>query len=111
MSFRHVTEPLAPDAVLGILASSFCVDAGVFYQRLRGNPLRAIAARCLIRYAGQSQRQAAETLGVGTGAAICIQLKSLAGKLENDQQLCQQLARAEELLSVARSKATDNKNC
>lgn len=87
ISFRHCTEPLSPDDVLSVLAAIFSVEVSEFCRRRHGSALRGVAAKCLIRYAGQSQREVAVTLGIGTGSAVCNQLKSLAGKLDEDRRL------------------------
>ncbi len=102
VSFRHISEPLPADAVLGVLVTVLDVDIDAFKRRGRGSPLRAIAARYLIRYAGQSQRDVADYLNVGSGAAICNQLNRLPGKLAKDRRLRRQITEIEERLENAR---------
>jgi len=68
----------------------------------RGTARRAIlldlAAHLLGKYAGLTQRQVAETLGLRTGAAVSIQLKNLRETLARDRRLQETLAQAEKRL-------------
>jgi len=102
VSFRHISESLPAGDVLAILGEVLNVEIDEFKHRRHGSPLRAIAARCLIRYAGQSQRDVADCLSVGTGAAVSDQLKRLPDKLAGDQRLRRQVKQAEERLKELR---------
>jgi REP element-mobilizing transposase RayT len=102
VSFRHISEPLSADDVLTILCEVLDAEIEEFKRRRHGSPLRAIAARYLIRYAGQSQRDAADYLNVGSGAAICNQLNRLPDKLAKDRRLRRQIKEIEERLENAR---------
>lgn len=102
VSFRHITEPLPPSAVLATLADIFGVEVSEFSRRRHGRPLRAVAAKLLIRYAGQSQRDVAEYLAIGTGAAVSDQLKRLPAKLSKDRGLRRQVKQCEERLEETR---------
>jgi len=103
VSFRHTTKPLPAEDVLRIMGRSFGVEINEFNRRHRNSPLRAVAARFLIRYSGQSQRDVADLLNIGSGAAVCNQLKRLPAKLAKDRQLRRQIKRAEDLLSEKHS--------
>ena len=70
-----------------------------FKRRRRDSILRAVAARFLVRYAGQSQRDVARALNVGSGSAISKQLSSLSGELDKDRKLRVQLAQVEKRLA------------
>jgi REP element-mobilizing transposase RayT len=102
VSFRHISEPLPADDVLTILGEVLDVELDEFKRRRHGSPLRAIAARYLIRYAGQSQRDVADYLVIGTGAAVSDQLKRLPEKLGKDRRLRRQVKQAEERLEEIR---------
>jgi REP element-mobilizing transposase RayT len=106
VSFRHITEPLSSDEVLAVLADIFEVDVSEFCRRRHDSALRGVAARCLIRFAGQNQREAAVTLAVGTGSAVCNQLKVLTGKLEEDERLQRLLQQAETTLEKLKAQRT-----
>ena len=99
VSFRHLTEPLAADAVLEVLAKAFEVDIDRFRRRARGSSLRTVAARYLIRYAGLSQRAVAQLLEAGSGSAISKQLRRHAEALEKDRKLNRGMRKADKALS------------
>jgi len=108
VSFRRITEPLDPDVVLSVLAEVFTVDATEFHCRRRGSVLRAVAARCLTRYAGQSQRDVARLLEAGSGSGISKQLAHLASLLSEDKEAADLLRKAEALLDAKRSERNRN---
>ena len=109
VSFRHVTEPLEPGKVLSILSGVFGVETDEFMRRRHDSALRGVAARYLLRYAGQSQRDVADLLGIGSGSAVSGQLKRLPGKIAADRRLRQQVAKAEEQLMTAWKKRSERK--
>lgn len=109
VSFRHVTEPLEPGKVLSILSGVFGVETDEFMRRRHDSALRGVAARYLLRYAGQSQRDVADLLGIGSGSAVNGQLKRLPGKIAADRRLRQQVAKAEEQLMTAWKKRSERK--
>ena len=92
ISFRRMVAPMDPTAVLQVVAKGFGVALEACQQRRRNSSLRAVAAQCLIRYSGQSQRAVAERLGLGTGAAVSAQLKNLKARLARDRPLRRLLA-------------------
>jgi REP element-mobilizing transposase RayT len=102
VSFRHTTEPLPAADVLAILSEIFEVDVAEFGRRRHDSPLRAVAARCLIRYAGLSQRDVADLLDVGSGAAVCNQLHRLPSKVAADRRLRRRVEQAEKRLAGRR---------
>ena len=106
ISFRHITEPLACGEVLEILAEAFDVEAADFLRRQRSSPLRSVAARYLIRYAGQSQRDVAEYLDAGSGSAICKQLSRLKDKISGDRKLRRLIKQLDERFEGLRSERT-----
>jgi len=87
VSFRHITVPLGVDKVLSVLADVFGIGTDEFNRRRQDSPLRAVAAMFLLRYAGLSQRDVADVLAVGSGAAICNQLSRFPKKLAKDRRL------------------------
>lgn len=50
-------------------------------RRRHGSPIKPVLATLLTREAGLSQPEAAKVLGVGSGAAVCVQLKRMQGRL------------------------------
>jgi len=79
--------PLGVDKVLSVLADVFGIGTDEFNRRRQDSPLRAVAAMFLLRYAGLSQRDVADVLAVGSGAAICNQLSRFPKKLAKDRRL------------------------
>ena len=100
-AFRHATQPLPVAVVLATVAEMFQVDIGEFSRRRHDSPLRAVAARFLIRYAGQGQRDVADRLAIGSGAAVCNQLTRLGVKLAADRRLRSLVRQTEERLEAA----------
>jgi len=98
ISFRHLTEHLQPDLVLETLAKVFRVRKEEFRQRRRKGYLKAVAARFLIRYAGQTEREAAGELGVSGGSAVSKQLGKFAGEMMADREVQLRIREAEERL-------------
>lgn len=95
VSFRHVASHLSPEAVLNVLSEVFSVEGAEFKRRRRDSPLRAVAARLLIRYAGLSQRDVADLLHIGSGSAVSKQLSGLPAKEAKDRHLRRQIKAAE----------------
>lgn len=102
ISFRRITEPLEPEKVLAVLAEIFEVEKDEFRQRRRGSCLRAVAARYLSRYSGQTQREVAQLLDMGTGAAVSQQVKKLIERLPQDRKLSKMLKKTEVRLNELR---------
>lgn len=102
VTFRHVTEPLKSDRVLEILAKELGVEVEDFRRRRRGSLLRVTAARYLIRYAGQSQREVAAVLKAGSGSAISKQLTKFS-RVKDAEKWCDVWARMERQLDLARN--------
>ena len=105
VSFRHIAKPLPTDDVLAILGEILDVDVAEFSRRRHDSPLRAVAAGFLIRYAGLSQRDVADLLDIGSGAAVCNQLNRFADKLAADRRLRRLVKQAGERLAEATRRA------
>ncbi len=99
VSFRHITEPLPAEDVLRILGEALDVETDQFRRRRHNSPLRAVAAHCLIRYTGQSQRVVADLLNMGSGSAVCKQIGALPAKCAKDRRLRRQIKQAEARLA------------
>ena len=103
VSFRHLTEPMPPEDVMKVLVEVFAVELEDFKRRKRNCPLRAVAARMLIRYAALDQREVATLLNIGSGSAVCKQLSYLPDKLSKDAQLWRRVELIEKHLSETKS--------
>jgi len=106
VSFRHVSEPLSAEDVLETCAEMLEVDESAFRERRRNSPLRAVAAGMLIRFAGRTQRQVADILGIGTGGAVSTQIRKLPERLASDRRLRRTVEQIEQRLSKLKSGAS-----
>lgn len=105
VAFRCTHAPLAADAVLACVAEGLGVEVGAFRQRRRQSALRGVAARALVTYSGLTQREIATVLGMGTGAAVSVHLRTLAARLAMDRDLRRRIARVEASLVLLRNAA------
>ncbi len=106
VSFRHITEPLPASEVLDILAEVFEVEVSEFSRRRHSSALRAAASKLLIRYAGLTQRDVADLLNIGSGSAVCNQLKALPGKVAKNRRLRRQMKESEARLEERKAQKT-----
>ena len=99
-AFRKVREPMnaaqvsskAPCAVLGVEESELCC-------RRRNSLVRPLVARMLCKYAGLSQRQVADRMGISSGAAVSQQLRRLEQKAKEHGQARAQIKALDTALS------------
>ncbi len=91
VSYRRGMGRLTVDQVLDAVVKGMRVSRKELLRRQRLGWGRPIAARMLTRYGGLSQRQVAEVLGVGSGAAVSIQLRRLADGMMGDKAIRRQV--------------------
>jgi len=77
VSFRHAARKVRPEAVLGIVADTFGMKSDDLRKRCYDCVARAVTAQMLGKYAGMNQRDIGGLLNMGTGSAVCQQLKRL----------------------------------
>lgn len=109
VSFRKMIRALEAGEVLGVLAKAFSVEVEAFRERRRDSPLRGVAASMLCRYAGLSQREVAEALGIGSGSAVSRQLARLNERLEQDRRLKKLVGETDRELQRRRSQHRGSK--
>ena len=97
-----MVEPLQATVVLACLAAVLGVAEEAFMERRLDSTLRTLAGHCLIRDAGQTQREAAKTLGMATGTAISAQRKRMPEQLSENRALSTLPRKAERRLEVLR---------
>ncbi len=102
VAFRHTSEPLSREDVLAVLGEVFGVEIQAFSQRQYNSPLRAVASKLLIRYAGLGQREVADLLGIGSGSAVNKQIATLSKRLADSRDLRGQVKDAEAQLEARR---------
>jgi len=70
---------VAPETVLVATAQAAGVHVEELSRRRRESPLKAVAARMLVRHAGLTQRDIAPLLGLQSGSSVNCQLRRLSG--------------------------------
>jgi len=100
---RRATRPLETGNVLAEVAQAFGVEVGELKRRRRTSALRGVAAWLLVKYSGLTQRDAAAVLGVGTGAAVSIQIRKAQAWALKDAQLRKRIQGADETLQALRA--------
>lgn len=98
-ALRRVVPLLDSEMVITVVCQAFGADREAVFRRQRGTPLRPVVARCLCRYAGLSQRDAAVLLGLRTGVAVSHQLSRLDERLLQDKPLRQRVQQIEQEIS------------
>ena len=74
VAFRRVGTWRSSAETLAAVASAFGIMPATLRQRSRNSIARGAAAWALVRHAGLTEREAATTLGMGTGSAASQQL-------------------------------------
>ncbi len=105
VSFRRVAPPVAVGRILEAVSEAFGVDPTALRRRQYGCVARAAAAFMLGRYAGMNQRDIGVCLGMGTGSAVCLQLRRLRERSDCDGVIRKQIAHAEAAIKTPRRAA------
>ena len=92
VTLRRRAKRLPPERVIEIVCNQLGAERDDVPQRQRGSLLRPIIAKMLCRDSGLTQRQAGEFLNLSTGAAVSIQLKTLAAAAASKGKIRKQLA-------------------
>jgi putative transposase len=102
ISFRRTMGALEPERVLMVVGEELGVEVESFRERRRNSPLRALAAKFLQRYGGQTQRDVARLLGMSSGSAVCVQARNFDQWVAEDRRLARLVGRIERRLDQAR---------
>ena len=87
VAFRRSGTQLPTNRVLQAVSDGLGVERASLLRRRRDSLDRAVASRMLCDYAGLTQRQTADLLGLRSGAAVSAQLHKLARHLNEDPGL------------------------
>lgn len=87
VSFRRIGSCGSTEKVLAVCQEVLGISRDALTRRRKNSSTRALIALVLCQYAGCTQRQAAEVLGLSSGAAVSIQLKKLQTQLKSDRPL------------------------
>jgi len=93
VSFRRVEPTVSAASVLEAVSEVFGVEPSALRRRQYDCVARAAAAFTLGRYAGMNQRDIGVFLRMGTGSAVCRQLRRLRERLMDDAELREQIDR------------------
>ena len=83
-SYRRGGGWLRVEPILDTVARAMGVSRCQCTRQRRSAWVRPVAARMLTRYGGLTQRQAAQVLGLGTGAAVSIQVRRVQEAIAKD---------------------------
>ena len=100
--FRRTATCLPSERILGVVSKGLGVECASLLRRQRGSLDRAVASRMLCDYGGLTQRQAADVLGLRSGAAVSIQLHGLAEQLKKEPRLQKRVTAIAAELKAAR---------
>ena len=103
IALRNVIEGQKPEEVLKVLGDVLGIVVEEFKKRRRDSWTRTLASYYLARYAGLTQREAAEFLRVGTGSAVSKQIKRLVDERGNNRKLAKMMEQIEAKLNKAGS--------
>ena len=99
ISFRKVEGMGLPsDIVLKEVSKAFKIDASKLTRRSRNSASRSVAGMMLCKYSDYSQRQAAEVLGLKTGAAVSYQIAQVEKLRREDAKHARKIAKLEKTL-------------
>lgn len=87
VSFRHARRRVSPEEVLESVAEKFGLRSDDLRRKRYACVARAVAAEMLCRHAGMNQRDIGCLLSMGTGSAVCQQLKRLRDRRARDSHL------------------------
>ena len=93
ISFRRDASYHSVDEVLNAALEILDVQRETIEHRQRDSMTRPVVAYALCRYAGCTQRSAAEAMGLRSGVSVSLQLKKLDQQLGKDKKLQRLLAR------------------
>ena len=100
VSFHRPARTVEPHEVLAAVSEELGIPGESLCRRTRGSMARPIAAHLLCKHAGTTQREAATILGLKTGAAVSVQLRTLRHALARQAKLRRLLAGIEARLEA-----------
>lgn len=87
VSFRKTSRRHSVEQVLAVVCEVLGVEQDALYRRQRDSMIRPLAAWALCGHAGLTQRQAAETLKLNSGAGVSHQIKRLTEAIRTTPSL------------------------
>jgi len=80
VSFRRGKRVVEPRRAIEVVCGHFGIQEDALRSRRHLGPVKPVLAAVLVRYAALTQREVAEVMGLGTGAAVCQHLRKLDSK-------------------------------
>jgi len=103
VSFRKtVAKGMGAQPVLDVVAKACGVSD--LKARKRDGTVKGIAGMMLLKYGGMTQREAADRLGLKTGAGVSYQVRKLAGKMSHDEGVRRLVGRIDKALDMLRGR-------
>ena len=87
VSFRQTNDGVSTKEVLEVVLKALQVQPNAIQRRGMNSMVRPVVAYSLCQYAGLTQRQVAEAMGLRSGAAVSIQIKKVHKQLDSDEDL------------------------
>jgi putative transposase len=98
VSFRGIGGTISAEKIVSVFTKVLGINDELLFQRQRDSLVRPMAAMLLCKHGGLSQREVAELLHLGSGAAVSLQLKRLREAIPGDKKLKRQMDKIERLL-------------
>ena len=98
VAFRRPGRHATVEQVRAMVERVLGQEARAFQRQRKGGWERALLAKALVEQAGLTQREAAELMGLRTGAAVSIQLRRLQEAVPQDAPLRRQVREIESRL-------------
>jgi hypothetical protein len=98
VAFRRPGRRATIEQVRAVVGRVLGQEARAFQRQRKGGWERALLAKGLVEQAGLTQREAAEVVGLKTGAAVSIQLRRLREAVPQDAPLKRQVNEIESRL-------------
>jgi len=94
--FRRQVSFVSREKVLEVTSKHLGVRPSALLERRRNSALRPIAARMLVKYAGLTHRQVADTLGMRSGVSASLQARKALAMKEGNHKAAKLMAAIEE---------------
>ncbi len=102
--FRREASTLKVEEIEKAVCEGLGIESEELRRHRKNSTARPVAARMLCKYAGLSQREVAKSFGVGTGAAVCTQLKRLDEAMKKSRKTQRAVRQIEKALEKKSSK-------
>lgn len=101
VSFRRESTVHSVEEVLGVACEVLRINREILTRRSKDSLIRPVVAKMLCQYAGLTQRQTAEIMGVSSGVAVCLQIRKVQERMSKDRDLQKHWTQIEEHLRRA----------